>query len=130
MSLIVIALFNSLLGVVCGLWFRVLILIPLVVFAFIEVVLLKESGMGLSPFRAAIALVVLLEIGYLIGASIARGRIQFVEDCRHNYLAGLLRNVDSGGGEWQALHKASDPISSRSSCRAGRIPPQSFWLCK
>lgn len=92
MSLIAIALFNSLLGVVCGLWFRVLILIPLVVFAFVEVVFLKESGMGLSPFRAAIALVVLLEIGYLIGASIAR--FNSWKTAARIYQAGLLRNVD------------------------------------
>ena len=71
MSLIVVALFNGLLGLICGLWFRVLILVPLVVFAFIEVVFLKESVMGLSPVWSAITLIVLLEIGYLIGASLA-----------------------------------------------------------
>ena len=81
MSLGIIALFNNLLGVVCGLWFRVLILIPLGVVAFIEVALFKQSGMGLSSIWSAIMLIVLLEIGYLIGASIAvwldsaRGRV-------------------------------------------------------
>lgn len=82
MSLIVLALFNSLLGVVCGLWFRVFILIPLAVTAFIEAALFRQSGMALSPFWSAIVLIVLLEIGYLIGAAVgalwlgaARGRM-------------------------------------------------------
>jgi len=81
MSLGIMALFNNLLGVVCGLRFRVLILIPLAVIAFIEVALFKQSGIGLSSIWSAIMLIVLLEIGYLIGALIAlwldsaRGRV-------------------------------------------------------
>jgi hypothetical protein len=100
MSLIAIALLNSLLGVVCGLWFRVLILIPLVVFAFIEVVFLKESGMGLSPFRAAIALVVLLESGYLIGASIAPSLYSIRRKLPHGFTRQVYREMSIiGGGE-------------------------------
>ena len=99
MSLIVVALFNGLLGLICGLWFRVLILVPLVVFAFIEVVFLKESVMGLSPVWSAITLIVLLEIGYLIGASIAvwldsaRGRV------RHGFARPGYREMSIIGGE-------------------------------
>ena len=74
MSLGIIALFNNLLGVVCGLWFRVLILIPLGVIAFIEVALFRQSGVALLPFWSAIVLIVLLEFGYLIGASISLWR--------------------------------------------------------
>ena len=81
MSLGIIALFNGVLSVVCGLWFRVLILIPLPGIVFIEVALFEQSGTGSSPFWSAIVLIVLIEMGYLISASIAvwldsiRGRV-------------------------------------------------------
>jgi hypothetical protein len=81
MSLGIIALFNNLLGVVCGLWFRVLILLPLAIIAFFEVAIFRQSETALSPIWLAIGLIVLIEIGYLIGASIAlwpdsaRGRV-------------------------------------------------------
>jgi hypothetical protein len=70
MSVVVIALFNGLLSLICGLWFKVLALIPLFVIALIEVAFLKQSGIGLSPFWLAVGLIVVLEVGYLIGASI------------------------------------------------------------
>ena len=99
MSLIVIALFNSLLGLICGLWFRVQILIPLVVFALIEVVLLKESGMGLSPFWSATALIVFLEIGYLIGASIAPSRDSIRGKLPRGFTRQGYREMSIIGGE-------------------------------
>ena len=95
MSLIAIALLNSLLGAFCGLWFRVLVLIPLVVIAFVEAAFVKESGMRLSPFRAAIALIVLLESGYLIGASIVPAlNFNPPKTAARIYQAGLPQNVD------------------------------------
>jgi len=65
-----IALLNCLLGVTCGLWFRIQILIPLIAIAFIEVAILKQTSMWSSVFWSAITLITSLEMGYLIGSSL------------------------------------------------------------
>ena len=71
MSLIAIALLNGLLGASCGLWVRVKILAPLIAIAFVQVAILKQTGMGSSVALSAIALLSSIEIGYLIGSALA-----------------------------------------------------------
>ena len=60
---------NGLLGAICGMWFRVQILFPLIAFAGVEVAILKHTGTWWSVFWHAVMLVVAIEIGYLAGAS-------------------------------------------------------------
>lgn len=69
MSLTATALFNGLLGAICGVWFRFHVLIPLIAMAFVEVAILKQTGIG-SVLWSAIALITSLEMGYLIGSSL------------------------------------------------------------
>jgi len=69
MSLAATALLNGLLGAICGVRFRVHVLIPLIAVAFVEVAVLKQTGMG-SVVWSAIVLITVLEIGYLIGSSL------------------------------------------------------------
>ena len=69
MSLAATALLNGLLGAICGVRFRVHVLIPLIAMAFVEVAILKQTGMG-SVVWSAIVLITVLEIGYLIGSSL------------------------------------------------------------
>jgi hypothetical protein len=71
MSLVAIALLNGLLGASCGLWFRVKILVPLIAIAFVEVAILKQTGIWSSVILSAIALISSIEIGYLIGSALA-----------------------------------------------------------
>jgi hypothetical protein len=71
MSLIAIVILNGLLGVSCGLLFSVQILIPLIAVAFGEMAILKVAGLWPSLFWSLSVLIVLLEVGYLIGASMA-----------------------------------------------------------
>ena len=59
---------NWLLGVVCGLRFNFLILIPLLAAVVVEVVLLKLAGLLSSAFWDGMALMCSLEIGYFVGA--------------------------------------------------------------
>jgi len=70
MSLIAIALLNGLFGASCGIWFRVKILVPLIAFAFVEVAILKQTGLWSSVILSAVALISSLEIGYLIGSAL------------------------------------------------------------
>lgn len=65
-----ISLLNGLLGAICGLRFRVQILVPLIAIAIIEVAVLKPGGMWSSEFWSAVGLITLLEIGYLIGSTV------------------------------------------------------------
>jgi hypothetical protein len=67
MSLIV-AIINGLLGVVCGVRFRIQIFIPLVAVVLVEVILLRQSGVG-SVFWSAVVLICSLEMGYLVGSA-------------------------------------------------------------
>lgn len=71
MSLIAIAILNALLGVSCGALFRVTILIPLIAIACVEMAILKMTGLWPSPIWSAFVLFVLIDTGYLIGASMA-----------------------------------------------------------
>lgn len=68
--MLLLALCNVLLGAICGLWFRVAILAPLMAVAFIEeVVIPKHSPTWSSAFWSTLFLVATLEVGYLIGVS-------------------------------------------------------------
>ena len=78
MSILAIALLNCLLGVTCGLWFKIQILIPLIAIAFIEVVILKQTGIWSLVFWSAITLITSLEMGYLIGSSLGALRLYSV----------------------------------------------------
>ena len=64
----VLALFNGLLGALCGVWFRVQILVPLIAFAFIEVAIVNHTVTWSSAFWLVIAIVA-IEVGYLAGSS-------------------------------------------------------------
>ena len=66
-----LTLVNGLLGAICGMWFRVKILIPLIAFACVEVALLKHTGAWWSVLWYAVTLIVAVEIGYLAGSSVA-----------------------------------------------------------
>jgi hypothetical protein len=67
MSLIV-AIINGLLGVVCGVRFKIQIFIPLIAIVLVEVILLRQSGVG-SVLWSAVVLICSLEMGYLIGSA-------------------------------------------------------------
>jgi len=69
MSLMVVL--NGLLGALCGLWFRVKILIPLIALAIVEVAVFKSAGTWSSMFWLALALIVTVEMSYLIGSALA-----------------------------------------------------------
>ena len=64
----VITLFNGLLGALCGVWFRVQILIPLIAFAFVEVAIVNRTIAWSSAFWLVI-MIVAIEVGYLAGSS-------------------------------------------------------------
>lgn len=66
-----LTLFNGLIGAVCGIWFRVQVLLPLIVVALVEVPIASNTGTWSSTIWLAIALVVSIEVGYLAGASAA-----------------------------------------------------------
>ena len=59
-----LTLVNGLLGAICGLLFRVQILVPLIAFACVELLVLKQAG-----FWYAMLLIAAIEIGYLAGAA-------------------------------------------------------------
>jgi hypothetical protein len=71
MSLTAVALLNGLLGAICGLRFRVRILIPLITVAIVEVAALMHTRTWAPAFWSAIVLISSLEIGYLIGSTLA-----------------------------------------------------------
>ena len=71
MLLPAIVLLNGLLGAICGVWFRVYILIPLIAMAFVEAAILKQAEMWSSVPWSSLVLITLLEIGYLIGSSLS-----------------------------------------------------------
>jgi uncharacterized protein YqgC (DUF456 family) len=58
---------HALLGALCALRFKVLILIPLVAAVCIEIAFLKRTDTWSSAVRAGIALIISLEIGYFVG---------------------------------------------------------------
>jgi len=62
-------LVNGLLGAICGTWFRVQVLVPLVALACVEAVFLKHTATGWSVIAYAMMLIAGVEIGYLAGAS-------------------------------------------------------------
>jgi hypothetical protein len=76
MSLIV-ALINGLLGVICGVRFRIQIFIPLIAIVLVEVSLLRLSGVG-SVFWSAVVLICSLEMGYLVGSAFSTFSTLFV----------------------------------------------------
>lgn len=65
-----VALMNGLLGAICGVRFRIQIFIPLIAIALVEVVLLRQSGVG-SVFWSAVVLICSLEMGYLVGSALS-----------------------------------------------------------
>jgi hypothetical protein len=64
-----LTLVNGLLGTICGMWFRVQVLVPLIAFACVEIAVVKHAATWWSVFWYAIMLIVAIEIGYLAGAS-------------------------------------------------------------
>jgi hypothetical protein len=89
MSLIVVL--NGLLGAICGVWFRVKILIPLIAVVFIEMAIFKQTATWPSTFWLTITLIITVEISYLIGAAagplwLSRGRRGVIRDfTRHQH---------------------------------------------
>jgi len=80
--MLLIALLNILLGAICGLWFRVVIIVPLIAVALGETAFLKRTETWSSAFMCAIALISSLEVGILIGSALqdlwphsGRGRV-------------------------------------------------------
>jgi hypothetical protein len=65
-----LTLINGLLGAICGMWFKVQVLAPLIVVTFCEVTILKHAATWPSVFWLAIMLIVATEIGYLAGSSV------------------------------------------------------------
>ena len=65
-----VILLNGLLGAICGLWFRVQIFIPLVAVACVEVAVLRQTGVWTSVIWSAVALIISMEVGYLIGSAL------------------------------------------------------------
>jgi hypothetical protein len=59
-----LTLVNALIGAICGFLFRVQILVPLIAFACVEALVLKQA-----VFWHAMLLVVAVEIGYLAGGA-------------------------------------------------------------
>ena len=70
-ALMVVLTLDAVIGVVCGFWFRAGVLVPLMSVACLEAALLRRTGMGSSTLLLAIALVCLIEAGYLAGAVLA-----------------------------------------------------------
>ena len=98
--MLLLALCNVLLGTICGLWFRVSILAPLVAVAFIEeVVIPMHSLTWSSAFWSALLLVVTLEVGYLIGVSM---NALWRSLARVRVLRDLLR-YGNGGSQLSAV---------------------------
>jgi hypothetical protein len=65
-----LTLVNGLLGAICGLLFRVQILVAMIAFACVEALVLRQA-----IFWHAILLIAAIEIGYLAGAAaVALGR--------------------------------------------------------
>ncbi|HEY6617919.1 MAG TPA: hypothetical protein VIY68_00085 [Steroidobacteraceae bacterium] len=95
MSLIAIAILNALLGVSCGALFRVTILIPLIAMACVETAILKMTGLWPSPIWSAFVLIVLIDTGYLIGASMSA---LLLKPARREMLHGFARRDFAGGG--------------------------------
>jgi hypothetical protein len=93
--LIAIAILNALLGVSCGALFRVTILIPLIAMACVEIAILKMTGLWPSPILSAFTLIVLIDTGYLIGASMAA---LLPSSVRREMLRGFARRDFAGGG--------------------------------
>jgi hypothetical protein len=115
--MLLLALCNVLLGSICGLWFRVSILVPLVAVAFIEEVVIPKhsptwsSAFWWSAFWSVLLLVATLEVGYLIGVSmnalgrsLARVRV---------LLRDLLRSARSAGSNAQYEPGCSGSIPKR-----------------
>jgi hypothetical protein len=64
-----LTLINCLLGAVCGTWFRVQALIPLIPLACLEEAMLTQTGSWWSLSWHAAMLMTAMEIGYLLGSS-------------------------------------------------------------
>ena len=64
-----LTLVNCLLGAICGAWFRVQVLIPLIAFACVEETILEHTDSWVvAPWHAAVLLGA-IETGYLAGSS-------------------------------------------------------------
>ena len=64
-----LTLVNGLIGAICGMSFRVHVLVPLIVFAFVEVAFVNHTGIWSSAFWLALMLIAAIEIGYLAGSA-------------------------------------------------------------
>jgi hypothetical protein len=95
MSLIAITILNALIGVSCGALFRVTILIPLIAMACVEMAILKMTGLWPSPIWSAFVLIVLIDTGYLIGASMVA---LLPISVRREMLQGFAPRDFAGGG--------------------------------
>ena len=96
MSLIIgITILNALLGVSCGALFRVTVLIPLIAMACVETAILKMTGLWPSPIWSGFVLIVLIDTGYVIGASMA---VLLPSSVRREMLQGFARRDFAGGG--------------------------------
>jgi hypothetical protein len=104
--MLLLALCNVLLGIICGLWFRVAILTPLVAVAFIEEVMIPKhsptwsAAFWWSAFWSALLLVAAVEVGYLIGVSMNALRRSLV---RVRDLRELLR-YGKGSSQLRAVY--------------------------
>ena len=65
--MLLMAIIHGLLGAICGLRFKVLIIIPLIAVVCAEIAFLHLNNTWWSAFCGAIALIVSLEIGYFVG---------------------------------------------------------------
>ena len=70
-----LTLANGLLGAVCGMCFRVQILVPLIAFSCVEEAVVRHTGTWWSEFWFAMTLIVAVEIGYLAGGSVVALRL-------------------------------------------------------
>jgi hypothetical protein len=64
-------LLNSLLGALCGFWFRVQVLFCLSVLALMEVALIGWIGTGRSVYWVGLAILFSVQVGYVIGSLLA-----------------------------------------------------------
>jgi hypothetical protein len=70
MSLMAMAVLTGLLGSICGRWFKVGVLIPLVAVVIVEVMAFMPTSTWLSAIWSTIVLITSLEIGYVIGSGL------------------------------------------------------------
>jgi len=68
--MLLMAIIHGLLGAICGLRFKVLIMIPLIAVVCVEMAFLDRNNTWWSAFCKGIALIISLEIGYFVGVAL------------------------------------------------------------